>query len=216
MDFEALIFDMDGLLLKTEAIAIKAFEEACEDLGHTMKKDVYLRCIGTNDMRAREILTEGFGQDFPIDEIIKLWDKKYHVRAVEQPVPLKKGVKTLLDLLVKNKIPAAIATSTAYEIAIKKLSNAGIFGYFNELVSGDMVRESKPHPDIYLMAAERIGIKPERCIALEDSETGVRAALAAGMQVFQVPDLVEPSAEFRQLGHTVVASLEEVIPYLES
>ena len=210
-----MIFDMDGLLLDTEAIAIKAFEEACEAFGHLVKKDVYLRCIGTNDQRSREILTEGYGQEFPIEKIIRLWGELYHEQAVEQPVPLKKGVTTLLKLLKENNVPTAIATSTVYKLAIKKLNNAGIFNYFEEIVSGDMVRQSKPQPDIYLMAAEKVGIKPENCIALEDSETGVRAALAAGMKVFQIPDLIQPSAEFRQLGHTVVASLEEVIPYLE-
>ncbi len=210
-----MIFDMDGLLLETEAIAMKAFEESCEAFGRTMRKDVYLQCIGTNEQRSREILKAGFGQDFPTEMIIKLWNEKYYKRAVEQPVPLKRGVKTLLNLLKENDIPAAIATSTAHKIAVKKLNNAKIFGYFREVVSGDMVLQSKPHPEIYLKAAEKINIKPEYCVALEDSETGVRAALAAGMKVFQIPDLIQPSAEFRQLGHTIVDSLEDVIPYLD-
>ena len=215
MKFEALIFDMDGLLLETEAIAIKAFEEACATFGQPMKKEVYLCCIGTNEKRSKKILMEGYGKDFPIEEIIKLWNEKYHERAVEQPVPLKTGVTTLLNLLKENGILAAIATSTAYDLAVKKLNNAEILNYFKEIVSGDMVHQSKPHPEIYLTAAAKIGMNPDKCIALEDSETGVRAAIAAGMKVFQVPDLIQPSAEIRQLGHTIVASLEEVIPFLD-
>jgi HAD superfamily hydrolase (TIGR01509 family) len=135
-------------------------------------------------------------------------------RAVEQPVPLKKGVTALLTMLKDKNIPTALATSTVYEIAVKKLKNAQIVDYFNEIVSGDMVLQSKPHPEIYLTAAARIGIKPEHCIALEDSEAGVRAAHAAGMRVFQVPDLIQPSNEFRKLGHTVIDSLEALVPLL--
>jgi beta-phosphoglucomutase-like phosphatase (HAD superfamily) len=107
----------------------------------------------------------------------------------------------------------AIATSSGTSHAIAKLQQAGLLGRFRTVVGADQVQKPKPDPEVYLKAAGLLGVDPRACLAVEDSEYGVRAAHAAGMTVIQVPDLTEPSADLRALGHIVLASLKEVAGY---
>src|SRR5207253_2615312 len=118
-----------------------------------------------------------------------------------------------LDHLDSLQIPVAVATSTKSARAMQKLGDAGIGGRFKAVIGGDQVENSKPHPDIYLKAAAALGVLAEKCLALEDSENGVRSAFSAGMTVIQVPDLVEPSEALRSLGHVILGSLREVPGY---
>lgn len=210
MKYAAVIFDMDGLLIDSERIAFEAFIEACTCFDFEADPSVYLRCIGSNAARTREILLEGYGESFPAEKIERYWTEIYMKAAYDKPVPLKKGVNRLLRYLQEAALPMAVATSTAYGIAERKLTNAGIIEYFQLITGGDQVSKSKPDPEIYLLAAQRLGVAPGRCLALEDSDNGVRAAYAAGMDVVQVPDLVKPSESLLHLNHLIVDSLEEV------
>jgi beta-phosphoglucomutase-like phosphatase (HAD superfamily) len=112
-------------------------------------------------------------------------------------------------------MPRAVVTSTHRWRTEQKLDRCGIARYFETRVTGDEVRESKPEPEIYLLAARRLDVEPARCVVLEDSVPGVRAALAAGMTPIQVPDLVKPDAASRALGHRIVASLDEARALIE-
>jgi beta-phosphoglucomutase-like phosphatase (HAD superfamily) len=119
----------------------------------------------------------------------------------------------LLEHVSSLGIPTAVATSTRTERAREKLLRAGVLDRFHEVVGGDQVAHSKPSPDIYLRVAELLRVRPRGCLALEDSDNGVRAALAAGMTVVQIPDLLSPSADVLELGHIVLTSLAEVAEY---
>jgi len=116
----------------------------------------------------------------------------------------------LLEHVKRIQIPVAVATSTRSTHALDRLAKAGLLDYFEFVVGGDQVKNSKPNPEIYLTATEKLQCDPKNCLAFEDSENGVRAALGAGLRVIQVPDLVVPSAEVVALGHTILASLSEV------
>lgn len=210
MRFDAVIFDMDGLLLDTEIIALETFEQTCQMLKIPMQRSVYNQCIGTNAAKTKEILLRGFGADFPFERVSELWNQKYQEEALAKPVPLKPGVMALFSKAAEIGIPMAIATSTAQDKARLKLRNAGIEAFFDVIVSGDQVRNSKPDPEIYLKAARMLGKDPCRCLALEDSDNGVKSAHQAGMFVIQIPDLIPPSPETRQLGHMILNSLYEV------
>ena len=211
--FAAIIFDMDGLLLDTERIALSVFLETCDQMGVCGQEDLFVRCIGTNQAIAREVLKAGLqGQ---VDHLIfeQVWDSKYADRIASGTIPLKAGAMELLEHITALQVPAAVATSTRTARAQEKLRKSGILDRFKTVVGGDQVRASKPAPDIYLRAAEILNARPEACLALEDSENGVRAAMSAGMTVVQIPDLVQPSTGLLALGHIVLRSLSDVAVY---
>ncbi|HSW58052.1 MAG TPA: HAD family phosphatase [Dehalococcoidales bacterium] len=212
--FKAIVFDMDGLLLDTETIALRAFVEACQEQGLNPDLKVYHRCIGTNYARTREILQEGYGPSFPYDVISRIWNQKFTYRVENLPIPHKEGVVNLLEFLHRHETQPVIVTSTRHSTAIKMLENAGILPYFGFVIGGDQIKNGKPNPEIYRTACQRLGNKPEDCLALEDSENGVRSALAAGLTVIQIPDLVQPTEEVRAFGHLILKSLTDVQKWL--
>lgn len=212
-NFEAAIFDMDGLLLDSERIALNTIIETFQEFNLEPDIDLFKRCIGTNSKLGEQIFEEGLRGKVDHKLFRKSWDEKYYAITMNESIPLKKGVIELLAFLQEAEIPKAIATSTKAEHARIKLKNAGLAGAFDFLVGGDQVEKSKPNPDIYLKAAEKLGANPKKCLALEDSENGVRAAFAAGMTVVQIPDIAEPSPTFREFGHIILGSLLEVPNY---
>jgi HAD superfamily hydrolase (TIGR01509 family) len=210
----ALVFDMDGLLLDTERIALDAFQAACRGHGVVVDKEIYYLCIGSNNDGTREILQCALGPDFPYDRISKDWMELYHQRVSTQAVDLKDGALALLELVRRRRLPAALATSTHTALATTKLRLAGLDSYFSAIIGGDAVTHGKPHPEPYLAATRALGHSPAACWAIEDSDNGVRAAHAAGLFVLQVPDLVQPADAVRNLGHVIVNSLYDVAALL--
>jgi len=214
MRYQAIIFDMDGLLLDSERLGQKAYISACEQLGVAVNIPLYLQCVGANAARTRELMVAGYGSEALVAELRDIWIEEYGALAFSRPVPLKPGVTSLLQWLDDRDLPLAVATSTVHDHAQQKLANAGIREFFRFVVGGDQVARSKPDPEIYLTAANRLGLAVGECLALEDSSNGVRAAHAAGMTVFQVPDLVPPDEALKALGHRIFDSLVAVETYL--
>jgi HAD superfamily hydrolase (TIGR01509 family) len=209
--FQAVIFDMDGLLLDSERIAFAAFKFACARFNLGDQSKVFMRCVGTNQLAGEKILYQEFRAIANVSEFIKVWDDRYLAETTKQPVPLKPGANALLQRLVELKLPLAVATSTKTLRARAKLEFSGILSHFSEVVGGDQVEQSKPAPEIYWHAAQMLGVNPKHCLVLEDSENGVRAGVAAGMQVIQIPDLIEPSSDLLALGVPVMRNLEDVL-----
>ena len=216
MKIQAAVFDMDGLLLDTERVCMKAFKRACITLNIPFFEETYLKIIGCNAAGIEKILTEGY-QEFVDYETLRLeWMRNYHPIVEQQAIPLKSGVINLLNWLKENNIPIAVATSTPKELATTKLKLAGILDYFDEMANGCEVSNGKPHPEIFLLAARRLNIAPENCIAFEDSNNGVISAVSANMQTFQIPDLVTPSEEVIALEHQISHSLDDALLILKS
>ena len=215
MTFCAAVFDMDGLLLDTERVCQKAFKQSCEVLSLPFLEDVYLSIIGRNAQGIEETICEGYGPDLDYEQLRAEWTERYHSVVYHQAIPIKAGILDLLTWLKSHSIPIALATSTPKELAITKLKLAGLFDFFDVLSTGCEVTNGKPHPEIFLLAAERLNIPPTSCLAFEDSNNGVRSAVAAGMQTYQIPDLVQPSDEIVQLGHHIHSSMTEVLKKLQ-
>ncbi|MFC2021066.1 HAD family hydrolase [Chloroflexota bacterium] len=214
MEYQAVIFDMDGLLIDSERIALSTFVEACRENKFEPDINVYNKCIGTTSYKTKEILLNGYGNEFPFETISELWEKKYHDEVLNKPVPLKTGVLSLLQHLEKEGVKKAVVTSTDQELALRKLTNAQIVPFFDFVLGGDQILHGKPNPEIYLTACRKLGEEPTNCLAFEDSDNGVLAAYEAGLTVIQVPDLVEPSEKVKALGHKIVKSLDEVTSIL--
>ncbi|MEE8414489.1 MAG: HAD family hydrolase, partial [Dehalococcoidales bacterium] len=158
---------------------------------------------------------DGYGSDFPFEIISRLWEKKYLDEVLNKPVPLKTGALALLQHLEKEGVKKVVVTSTAQELALRKLTNVQIMQFFDFVLGRDQVLLGKPNPEIYLTACRKLGEEPADCLALEDSDNGTIAAFEAGLTVIQVPDLVEPSPKVKALGHRVVKSLIEVSSILD-
>lgn len=209
MNFQAAIFDMDGLLLDTERVCMRIFKEACAVQNLPFYEDVYLTIIGRNAAGVEAIFRKAYGDD--LDRLHNEWRTRYNAIVKNQAIPVKGGVIELLEWLKEKGVPIAVATSTAKEVAIKKLELANLSQYIDNLTTGCEVTHGKPDPEIYLLAANRLNIEPAKCLAFEDSNNGVRSAVAANMITYQVPDLVEPCDEVRQFGHTILPSLHDVL-----
>lgn len=205
---------MDGLLLDTERIAHATFLEACGKMGIGDETEVFKRCIGLNKVRGKQVLAKGLaGKADPI-AFGDYWFQRY-LEETAKTIPLQPGAAELLNFLHSSGIPIAVATSSSTAQAHEKLGHANVLKYIRSIVGGDKVDHSKPHPEIYLKAAASLGVSPEDCLALEDSENGVRSAVAAGMQVIQVPDFVEPSDDLLKLAHQVSPDLIHVLDWIK-
>lgn len=212
-NFKAAIFDMDGLLLDSEQLALQAFEIGCEQFGLDDQTELFMRFVGTNAEKGNAEMKQALDGLIDVDNFIKTWRGIYADWIAKKPVPLKAGVKEVLTHLNLLNIPIAVATSTKTAAAKKKLKMAGIFDYFDVVIGGDQVSHSKPNPDIFLKAAATLSFEPSRCIAFEDSPNGVRSAVAAGMTVVQIPDMIKPDSALLSLGHSVFDTLSDVLTY---
>lgn len=211
-----VVFDMDGLLLDSERVAREAYLEACAALGAAPDLDTYSRCIGATMEHTESLLKATLSPGVDYAELERYWDAAYRQRVESGQITLKPGAVALLDALRGYGIPRAVATSTARPMATHKLERAGVLSHFSCLICGGETARGKPHPDPYLAALAGLGVPAGSAWALEDSDNGVRAAHAAGMQVVQVPDLVAPSPDLLALGHRVAGSLHEVLDLLQA
>ncbi|WP_070964160.1 HAD family hydrolase [Vibrio sonorensis] len=213
MKFHAAIFDMDGLLLDTERVCKDIFQQACKATGHPFYEEVYLSIIGRNSAGIDAILRDAYGDD--LDIVHPEWRKRYNQVVLHQAIPVKEGAIELLEWLKSQHIPTAVATSTQKDVALVKLKLAGLDHYFDNITTGCEVSHGKPDPEIYLLAASRLGVLPSHCLAFEDSNNGVKAAVAANMITYQIPDLVEPCQDVIALGHNIQPSLSQVLQQLK-
>nr|WP_281383388.1 HAD family phosphatase [Pseudoxanthomonas broegbernensis] len=210
----AVIFDMDGLMLDSERAITDCHARAAADLGHALPPDYWLQMVGTGDAVCRARLVERLGEE-AADALLARSGLLYEAK-VDAGIPHRPGIVPLLRWLAGRGIPRAVATSTRRPLALRKLEKAGLLGWFDAVCTSSDVAHPKPAPDVYLLAARRLGVDPAHCLVLEDSPTGVRAALAAGMTPVQVPDMLQPDAQVRALGHRIVASLDEARRLLEA
>ena len=212
--YKAVIFDMDGVIFDSEQCIIECWKIVAEKYQIPNIEPVLYKCLGVTYEEGRRIFLTRYGDDFPYDERKKERSDLYHERYDGGRLPLKPGVRELLVWLKENGYKVGVASSTRKEVVTKQLEDAGLLKYFDNITCGDMVAKSKPEPDIYLMACERLGVQPEDAVAIEDSYNGIKSAHAAGMFPIMVPDLLEPDEEMRKLSGRIFESLIEVKGWL--
>lgn len=216
MQYQAVVFDMDGVIFDTERLVIEFWKEVAKKHNIPNVEHICIQCLGTNRVRTREIFLENYGADFPFDpyraEVTELFNT--HYKGV--PLPTKPGVRELLSYLQEQDIKVGLASSTAQHLVRDEIGTAGLLPYFQTLVCGDMVEHSKPAPDIFLKACEILNADPTKSIAIEDSFNGIRSAHCAGMTPIMVPDQVQPTDEIRTLAFHVMPSLLDVLNWLKT
>jgi HAD superfamily hydrolase (TIGR01509 family) len=212
---KAVVFDMDGLLVDTEVLYCDALAAQAASMGYDLTMDVLKRMIGHSWAGSTTVLKAHFGEAFDTDALREGSIARFYELA-ESGIALKAGVREVLDVLVERGIPRAIATSSRRSEVEHHIGHHGLLDHFQAVVaSGDYPRP-KPNPDPYLLAAERLGVDPEACLALEDSHNGVRAAHAAGMMTIMVPDLLDPTEEMHTLCVRIARDLHEVRELLQA
>jgi HAD superfamily hydrolase (TIGR01509 family) len=211
----AVVFDMDGLLFDTEAIVREAMLAASARLRFDVPDALFLSLIGLSSEEGRKRLLQHYGPAFDCDVFWREVDDDFR-RSLHGRTFLKTGVVELLDWLDQRGLPRAIATSSQHEHVERNLAIHDLAGRFHAVVADGDCAHGKPNPHPFLKAAERLGVPPEHCLALEDSPNGVRAASAAGMMTIMVPDLIQPSDEIRGRCVRVARDLHEVLEWLVS
>ena len=211
----SVIFDMDGVIFNTERLYL----ESCIEVGekHELEKveEACRKCIGITSAESDKIMKEYFGDKVPVDIYKEEVYKRFCEKFGDGKWLIKTGARELLDYLKTNGYKLALASSTQKEGVTRELRDAGLIDFFDELVCGDMVKKSKPEPDIFLEAASRIDSSPEECLVIEDSFNGIRAAYSAGIRAIMVPDLLEPDDEMKEKAWKILPSLVEVKELIE-
>ena len=211
--YRAIIFDMDGLMIDTERLALKAWQLAGADFGFPISDDIFITMVGRNRSDSDHTLVEIFGSDFPVDAVRNRYRMYLDGWIDEGELSVKSGLLDLLGFLDKISMLKAVATSTEYERAIHKLSLTDLLGYFPVVIAGDQVEKGKPAPDIFLAASVRLGVLPENCLVLEDSDAGIQAAYDAGMTPVMIPDMKPPSENSLAFAHRIFVGLREFHDY---
>ena len=213
---KAIVFDMDGVLFDTERLCMNTWHEMARERNLEHMDQVAENSIGRNRVAIEKIYHDVYGEDFPVAQFLdesrrRMWD------SIEQNgLKLMKGVMELLIYLRQSDYRIAIASSSGDQVIERYLEIAGMRQYFDRIVGGNQIKNSKPSPDIYLKACEVLGANPPDTIAVEDSPNGIRSAYRAGMIPVMIPDLIEPDEEIRQMYYKKYASLTEFREALEN
>ncbi len=213
-----IIFDMDGVIFDSERVCLSCWSTVAEDWKLGDVEAVFRKCIGTNDHQTRMIVEEAYAPEYGegiADRLLAESAKLWHLRYDEKPLPVKKGVKEILEYLRQMGVPVGLATSTRRAKAEEELKMAGLLSYFDGITGGDAVRISKPDPEIYRLACGEMKAEPGDVIAIEDSYNGIRSAHAAGIRPIMVPDMIPADDEMRSLSLKICGDLLEVKDYLE-
>lgn len=184
--FSAAVFDMDGLLIDSERAIRNAWQSAALERGITISTSQYTAVVGRASAEADAALASFLGGREAFDETrqVVLSRLKYF--------PPKKGAAEFLSCLKKRAIPCAVASSSSASEIKRRLEAVGFLEYFQTFSGGNEVPKGKPDPSVYLLAAQRLGVSPEKCLAFEDSQNGIKSAVSAGMKVVAVPDIINP------------------------
>lgn len=217
-DNMTIIFDMDGVLLDTEIIYMKAWEERAIKLSLDVDKirAMVLACTGTTSKETKKIMIDTLGSKEALEQGLQYTSVYFRNYINENGIPVKEGAHKLLEFLKERNISIGLASSTKEQTVRQQMRDTGLYDYFDVILGGDNVVNGKPAPDIFLDCASKLSVDPGDCYVIEDSFNGIRAAHAAGMHPIMVPDLRQPDDEIRSYCQAVLPDLNEVIAYIRN
>lgn len=212
--FKTVIFDMDGVLFDTEKIYLDVWTKVFEKYGYKMTKEVYCKVIATGRENVKKVFKDEFGENIPIEEMYKEKDKALS-EELKKKIPIKDGAEELLKYLKGKKYKLALATSASKERMDKQLNQSNFKKIFDEVVCRDDVKKTKPNPEIFLKAANKLNVSPEECIVIEDSSAGVEAAYKGNMTPLHVVDLKEADEKIKRYSYKSFNNLYEIKSYFK-
>ena len=209
MTIDAVAFDLDGVLIDSEQVWDEVRREYVPEHGGRWREDATRAMMGMSSLEWSRYLAEELGVDESPERISE--EVAARVAAIyRERLPLLPGAREAVER-VAARWRLALATSSNREVIELVLEVAGLGPYFEATVSSEEVGRGKPAPDVYLEAARRLSVEPERCIAIEDSHNGIRSAAAAGMRVIAIPnEHFPPDEESLALAAVVLPSLEQL------
>ena len=207
---QAVIFDMDGLLIDSERVTFEELAKLIEETGGTLPKSFYVTLLGRSDVDAGNRMQERYGEGIDAKAMFAMSHVRMAERYQKEGVPVKPGAEALLRQLNADGVPCVVASSSERAWVLDLLGRAGLAQYFQGFVCGDEVMRAKPDPEIFLNACKKVSAAPENALVLEDAETGIRAAHTAGIPVICIPDLKQPAREISAKTYDILPSLEDV------
>ena len=212
MSFQAVIFDMDGLLMDSEVVGLTVMHECGLLQGYDIPVDMVRETIGSNKQSSSDYY-HSFFPALDTDRLFLDFKDAMCALAKQGKIPLKKGASALLEAIKSKNIPMAVASSSGQATIAAYLDSVGVTAYFDALITGNGL-PSKPAPDIFLKAAAALNAAPEKCLVLEDSINGIKAGRAADMTVAMVPDVFPYTDDLASFVDHVLPDLSAVIPLL--
>ena len=210
----AVIFDMDGLMYRTEQMIREAWDIVGPDIvGHPLGDEIF-HTMGMNRALRVEYFHGKFGMDFPYEKFEKKYKDIVTRKKLTEGIPVQRGLFELLQFLSNEKIPMVLATGSSSGHTYLNLAVTRTPNVFCSVICGDMVRAAKPDPFIYRLSCQKLGMKPEETLVLEDSVNGVKAGFAAGTPVIMVPDLQKNTAAVDGMYLQKMSSLLDVRDYI--
>ena len=213
---QGAIFDMDGLMFDTERLSNEGWLQAAKELNYPTTAITVAKIRGTNIATSKQIFKKEFGNTVDFEAALDVQHRYIDKVIEENGVPVKPGLFVLLKYLKENGIKLAVATSTARERAERFLKKALVYEYFDTLAFGDEVKNGKPAPDIFLLAAEKLSLHPENCVVFEDSPHGIKAAYGAKTKVIGVQDLAEFDETVYKMLNYDCKTLSDAIPLIKT
>jgi len=208
--FYAVIFDLDGVLADSEPWWNQIDAKLLAEYGVSYRGEYHRNVLGVSYRLAVEFYKNAFHISASVEELMR---RRGEIATdfFANRVSLFPSAETTLEQLREMKLQLAVATSSVSASARPFLERTGIRSLFSVVVTGDEVQQGKPHPEIYLRAAKKLGISPEACLVIEDALAGIAAAKAAKMRVAAIPDtrFVDPR-EYEMKADYVLGSLSEI------
>ncbi|WP_296876631.1 HAD family phosphatase [Thomasclavelia sp.] len=211
---EAVIFDMDGLMIDSERVTFEGYQHVLKKDNLTMSEETYKTLLGKTVKAVYELFASDYGDQYDVDQVIKEVHQYIADRFENDGVPLKKGLLELLKYLKENNYKTIVATSSHRSRVDLILKQAKITEYFDDSICGDEVTHGKPDPEVFLKACQKLNVSPDKALVLEDSESGINAAYNAKIKVIGIPDMKYPDEKYVQMTYSIMNDLLEVRDFL--
>ena len=210
---QAVIFDMDGVILDSERYLHIAWQRVAEEMGLGDIEEMFRMTLGWSDAEIIKLFYKTYGYD----GFLEFHDRCYdwaHQHVPDGIIPLREGALELLQALKEKGIPIGLASASYKDKVIQELKDAGGLEYFDTIWAGDMVEHCKPDPALFLGACADLKVDPAQCFGVEDGPNGIRAIHAAGMRAILAEDQYHPTQEIADLCEVIVPTLGEVQDYI--